>query len=401
VRAGGPDGSRALAGRSFEIGVRDRSVFGVGALAGLARHVREAGGRRVFVVTDPGVVASGVANQVREVLAAEGVDHVVWSGVSPNPGTSTVEAARDALQAFGSADVVVLAVGGGSSMDTAKAVSLAAGNPGVGVMALGYHEAGVRDGRPVIAVPTTAGTGAETNTYGVITDEAVGRKGYIGHPSVLPVVAILDPALTLGLPPAATAATGVDAMTHALESLLSRNPNPFAEAVALGVIRTVARWLPPAVADGSDLEARSELLLASHLAGIAQASGTGVGLVHAIGHAVGTRARLAHGTALATVMPEVFRFYGPIRERELALVGVAFGVASPAESDASAAAAAVGAVERLLDLVGQRRRLADLGLAGPSLDTIAEDALADPAIANSPRLPDRSAVRAILEAVAT
>src|SRR5262249_3219177 len=156
-------------------------------------------------------------------------------------------------------------------------------------MSLGYHDETVAPGVPVIAIPTTAGTGAETNTYGVITDETVGRKGYVGHESVLPKVAILDPELTLGLPPEPTAATGVDAMTHSLESLLSKNPNPLAEAIALGTIRTVGEWLPRAYDDGMDLEARSRMLLASHYAGVGQQSGTGVGAVHAIGHSIGTR----------------------------------------------------------------------------------------------------------------
>ncbi len=167
-------------------------------------------------------------------------------------------------------------VGGGSSMDAAKVISLHAANGG-DVLALGYHRDDVAPGRPLVAVPTTAGTGAETNAYGVITDEAAGRKDYVGHPSVLPAWTVLDPALTVGLPPAATAATGIDAMTHAIESLLSANGNPFAEALALRVIRMVGTWLPRAVADGGDLEARSQLLMASHLAGIGQASGTGVG----------------------------------------------------------------------------------------------------------------------------
>lgn len=389
-----------LAGRTIDLVVRDRSVFAAGAVNGLGDRVREAGGRRAFVITDAGVVGCGVADTVEAALDAAGLEHGRWSGVEPNPGTSTVEAGRAALDQFGLAGTVVVALGGGSSMDTAKAVSLGVTNAGTGVMALGYHDPDVRDGLPIVAIPTTAGTGAETNTYGVITDETRGRKGYVGHPSLLPIVAILDPALTLGLPPGPTAATGVDAMTHSLESLLSRTPNPFAEAIALGVIRTVVESLPRAVQDGTDLEARSQLLMASHLAGIGQASGTGVGLVHAIGHAIGTRARVAHGTALAAVIPEVLRFYGTARQRELAIVGVAIGVAGPGDREATAADAAVVRIESLLASVGQRPRLVDLGLSGADLETLADDALADPAIANSPRLPDRSEVRAILAAAA-
>jgi alcohol dehydrogenase len=387
-----------LADRPIEIVLRNRVYFGVGAVERLPEVVAAAGGSRVFVVTDPGVVGSGVVDRVLDVLTAAGLESAVFADVEPNPGASTVERGAAALRAFGLAGTVVVPVGGGSAMDTAKALDLRAANDAP-VWELGYDDPALVAGRPVVAVPTTAGTGAETNSFGVITDEAAGRKAYVGHPSLLPVATILDPALTVGLPPAATAATGIDAMTHSLESLLSANPNPFAEAVALGVIRTVAEWLPRAVADGSDLEARSQMLLASHLAGVGQASGTGVGLVHALGHAIGTRGRLPHGTALATVLPEVLDFYRGVRDRELALVGIALGVATAAESESSAAGVAIGAVRRLCAAVGQRPRLRPLGFDETSLDVIAADAVADAAIKNSPRRPTHDEARAILASV--
>ncbi|MEA2632445.1 MAG: alcohol dehydrogenase, partial [Chloroflexota bacterium] len=268
------------------------------------------------------------------------------------------------------------------------------------VWELEYDGTDLASGRPLVAVPTTAGTGAETNSFAVITDEIAGRKRYIGHPSLLPVATILDPVLTVGLPPAATAATGIDAMTHSLESLLSTNPNPFAEAMALGVIRTVGTWLRRAVADGSDLEARAQMLMASHLAGVGQASGTGVGLVHALGHSIGTRGKLAHGTALAMVLPEVLNFYRGSRDREMALVGIGLGVASTAELASSAGAVAIGAIDKLLRDLDQRPTLRRLGLERDAIAIIAQDALADPAIRNSPRLPTAAEVTAILEAVA-
>jgi len=283
-------------------------------------------------------------------------------------------------------------------MDSAKVIALHAPNHR-DVMGLGYHDETVAAGIPVVALPTTAGTGSETNTYGVITNEASGRKGYVGHESVLPRLAILDPELTLGLPPEPTAATGVDALTHSLESLLSANPNPFAEAIALGVVRTVGTWLSRAVDDGTDLEARSRMLLAAHYAGVGQQSGTGVGAVHAIGHAIGTRGRLPHGTALATVMPEVFETYLGVRARELALVAVALGVADPRDSEADAARAAIVAIESLLARVGQRRSLRAQGLGPETHDTIAQDAVDDAAINNSPRRPRKQEVLEILARV--
>jgi alcohol dehydrogenase len=390
-----------LTDRTWEHQLRGRIRFGAGAIETLPELVAAAGvGRaaRAFIVTDRGVVASGVIDRVRGVLLAAGVEVGTFAEVEPNPGTSSIVRGSAALTAFGVAGTVVVPVGGGSSMDSAKVISLHAANGG-DVLALGYHREDVTPGGPVIAVPTTAGTGAETNTYGVITDEAAGRKGYVGHPSLLPLWSLLDPVLTVGLPPAATAATGVDAMTHSLESLLSRNPNPFAEGLALQVIRTVREWLPRAVADGTDLEARSQLLLASHLAGIGQQSGTGVGLVHALGHAIGTRGRLPHGLALAVVIPEVMAFYADspgLRDRELALVGVALAAASPTEDPATGAIAAIGAMRGFLAEVGLRPTLRSLGFDEALLDVVAQDAIDDAAINNSPRLPTFDQARSIL-----
>jgi alcohol dehydrogenase len=389
-----------LADRSMEIVLRNRVLFGVGAIERLPEVVTAAGGSRVFVVTDPGVRGSGVIDRVLAVLAAADVETTVFAEVEPNPGASTVERGAAALRTFGMGGTVVVPVGGGSSMDTAKALDLHAAND-MPVWELEYDGPDLAPGRPVVAVPTTAGTGAETNSFAVITDELAGRKGYIGHPSLLPVATILDPVLTLRLPPAATAATGIDAMTHSLESLLSANPNPFAEAIALGVVRMIGAWLRRAVADGTDLEARSQMLLASHLAGVGQASGTGVGLVHALGHSIGTRGKVAHGTALAVVLPEVLRFYLGTRDRQLALVGIALGVASTAEPESTAAAVAIGAIDKLLRDVDQRPSLRRLGLADDAvIDQLVTDTLDDAAIRNSPRLPTAIEARAILEAVA-
>jgi alcohol dehydrogenase len=385
------------AGRQLDILARDRARFGAGVVAKLPAVLAELGATSAFVVTDPGVVGSGVAGRVIDLLDGAGLRVQVHDDIEPNPGTAVIERGSATLRAFATdaSTTVVIALGGGSTMDSAKVIALHAPNERE-VMALGYHDETVGPGLPVVAVPTTAGTGAETNTYGVITDESIGRKGYVGHESVLPKVAILDPELTLRLPPEPTAATGVDAMTHSLESLLSRNPNPFAEAVALGVIRTVGEWLPRAVDDGADLEARSRMLLAAHYAGVGQQSGTGVGAVHAIGHAIGTRGRLPHGTALATVMPEVFETYLGIRDRELALVGVALRAADPRDAAPDAARAGIQAVRALLERVGQRRTLSAQGLGPETHATIAEDAIDDAAIDNSPRLPTKDEVLGIL-----
>lgn len=391
----------ALAQRRFEITLRNRVVFGVGEVDRLPELVAAAGGARAFLVTDPGVRAAGIVDRVLDALRAGSVVGEVFDEVEPDPSGATVERGAAGLRSFGLEGTVVVAVGGGSAMDAAKAIDLCATNA-VPVWELEYDGASVIPGRPIVAVPTTAGTGAEAHPFAVITHHEIGRKDYVGHPSLLAYATVLDPGLTVGLPPPVTAATGVDAMTHALESLLSRNGNPFAEAVALGVVRTVHEWLPRAIADGADLEARSQMLLASHLAGVGQASGTGVGLVHALGHSLGTRGRLAHGTSLAVVLPEVLAFYAEapgLRDRELAAVGVAVRAASATEEPATAAGAAIGAVRRFLVAVGQRPRLASLGFDDQRLDVVAQDAIDDAAIRNSPRLPTLAEARAILGSV--
>ncbi|MFL5714766.1 MAG: iron-containing alcohol dehydrogenase family protein [Chloroflexota bacterium] len=389
-----------LAERSFEMVLRNRVRFGVGSIEALADVIREIGGTRVFVVTDPGVRRAGVVDPILGRLAGAGIPTRLFAEVEPNPAASTVERGAEALRDLGLDGTIVVAIGGGSSMDAAKAIDLRATND-LPVWELEYDGPDLAPGRPIVAVPTTAGTGSEAHSFAVITNEERGRKDYIGHPSLLPVRTILDPGLTVGLPSAVTAATGVDALTHSLESLLSANPNPFAEAMALGVVRTVGTWLRVAVADGTDLEARSQMLMASHLAGVGQASGTGVGLVHALGHSIGSRGKVAHGTALAAVLPEVLRFYLGTRDRELALVGIALGVASDAESESTAAAVAVGAIEKLLRDVDQRRTMRDFGLGDDAaIDQLVTDSLDDAAIRNSPRLPTAPEARAILESVA-
>jgi alcohol dehydrogenase len=288
---------------------------------------------------------------------------------------------------------VLVAVGGGSPIDAAKGIALAAVNPERG-RDLDYRREFARPGLPIVAVPTTAGTGAETNAFGVVTDPQTHRKFYVGHASTLPAAAILDPDLTVGLPPLATAATGMDALTHALESYLSIRANPWADGIALQVIRMIAGHLPRAHADGHDLEARSQMQLASHMAGIGMAT-TGLGLCHAIGHSLGGRFDIAHGVAL-TMLPEVLRFNAEVSVERLADVAFALGVGDAARTGGWNADAAIDAIARLADRVGMTRRLADLEITGADFEQITADALDDEVLANTPRPPAAADIHAIL-----
>jgi alcohol dehydrogenase len=370
--------------------------FGVGAVSELPGVVRGSGCSAAVIVTDQALAGTPVVARVRDVLAADGMTTGVFAGVRPNPSTDDVAAGADVVAGLAAEPgrVAVVAVGGGSPIDAAKCIALAAVNPQRG-RDLDYRHDFARSALPIVAVPTTAGTGAETNAFAVVTDPAARRKFYAGHASSRPAAAILDPDLTAGLPPGATAATGMDALTHALESCMSSRANPWSDGIALQVVRMITAHLPRAVADGGDREARSQMLLAAHLAGIGMAS-TGLGICHAIGHSLGGRFDIAHGVALAMVLPEVLRFNLPACEERLAAMAFAFGAGDTARSAGWNAAAVIDAVIALSHRAGMTHRMPDFGITAADFDLIAADALDDEVMANTPRPPDGADIQAIL-----
>ncbi len=386
----------AIAGTEIAITPTPSAYFGSGAVARLPGILSGAGSEAAVVVTDAALAATPLVTNVTGVLEEAGMPVTVFSGVHPNPTTGDLAAGADAVAAArGSRSrVALVAVGGGSPIDAAKGIALAAVNPQRG-RDLDYRGEFSARALPLVAVPTTAGTGAETNAFGVVTDPQTGRKFYVGHASTLAAAAILDPELTVGLPPPATAATGMDALTHALESYLSVRANPWSDGIALQVIRMIAVHLPRAHADGLDLEARSQMLLAAHMAGIGMAT-TGLGLGHAIGHAIGGRFDIAHGVALTMVLPETLRFNAQVRGERLADVAFALGAGDAARASGWNAEAAIDAIAGLADRVGMTQRPADLGITAADFDQIAADALDDEVLANTPRRPTAADIRSIL-----
>jgi alcohol dehydrogenase class IV len=368
--------------------------FGAGAVRRLPEVIGSLHEKRAFVVSDPGIRACGILGQVEQILTDGQIEHAVFAEVEPNPALRTIDRATGLIRDFG--DAVVVAVGGGSSMDAAKGIALAATNGG-SAAELDFAGGGVVPGLPVVAVPTTAGTGAETNGFGVIEDTAAHRKVYLGHASVSPRFAILDPALTVGLPAGVTAATGVDALVHAIESLTSRGRNGVSEAYAHQAARGIHRWLPGAVADGTDLEARAQMLLGSHLAGLAL-SISGLGLVHGIAHAVTAHTGAVHGIALSAVLTEVMEFNLAASTAEYAQLAIDLGVGGPAAGDAENARSAVDAVAALVDRVGTRRTLGELGCTAGLVPDLVDTTLADAVTASTPRMPSPAELAALLEA---
>ena len=422
----------------FVIEPKPAAHFGVGAIAKLPGIVRATGADHVVVVTDAALAATAVVTTVLGILLDAGLPSHVFTGVHPNPTTDDLAAGADAVAeaAAGAAvaaeaaavaatlkasapiagpsapltlsassaslapsapvapHITLVAVGGGSSIDAAKGIAIAAVNPERG-RDLDYRLEFAVPGLPIVAVPTTAGTGAETNAIGVVTDPATHRKFYVGHASTMPAAAILDPALTVGLPRAVTAATGMDALTHALESYLSLHHNPWSDGIALQAIRMIAANLARACDDGADLEARSQMLLASHMAGVAFGH-TGLGLCHAIGHSLGGRWNIAHGVALSMLLPGVLRFNLPVRTARLGDIAFALGVGDTRCGNDRNAAAAIEAVAGLRDRAGLTEGLADFGITETDFAQIAADALDDEVLANTPRPPTRTDILSIL-----
>nr|CEL18650.1 Alcohol dehydrogenase [Kibdelosporangium sp. MJ126-NF4]CTQ98134.1 Alcohol dehydrogenase (EC 1.1.1.1) [Kibdelosporangium sp. MJ126-NF4] len=370
-----------LSESSFEVAFAGRVDFGCGAVERLPDAVAGLGRTAAFVVTDNGMRATGIIDRVSAILDKAGIRCGVFDRVGPNPSTGDIDRAATRVREFG--DCAVIPVGGGSSLDAAKGIALLATNPGV-ARDFDYRTEPDRPGLPLVAVPTTAGTGAETNGFGVIEDRAAHRKVYIGHDSVRPVLAILDPELTVGLPRRATAATGFDALVHGIESLAARGSNPISAAYAAQAVGMVSRWLPTAVYDGKDIEARGHLVLAAHLAGLAL-SISGLGLVHGIAHSVTNHTGAVHGLALSAVLGHVMEF--------------SHDQATSAYDTAAHAMRAKDAVTACRELavdIGVNVRLFDIGCTADVIDSVARGALADEVTANSPRLPSLGELTALL-----
>lgn len=332
----------------FQLPTKVRFGFGVSAALG---EEAAALGRRALVVTDPGVRRAGLADGPLAALRDAGLTVDLFDGVSGNPRDHECLAAAAAGRALG-ADLVV-AVGGGSPMDTAKTAAALLANGGTPQ----DWEAPARLDRPplpVVAVPTTSGTGSEVTFYAVVTDTARHYKMSLFDPRLAPAVALVDPGLTMTLPPAVTASTGMDALTHAIEATTCRLANPVSDALAKEAIGLVARHLPTAVRDGANREARAGTMMGSLLAGMAFGN-TDVGSVHCLAEAIGGRHDTPHGVANAVFLPLVFAHNAAAFPERHAAVAAALGLGGGSAADAVAAVAALArevGIPRLRELPG-------------------------------------------------
>jgi choline dehydrogenase len=362
--------------RSVE--VPTRMVHGAGAISRLGELVAELGVTRPLLVTDHGVAAVGLADRALEHLDGA----TVFDDVVPNPDIDLVGRATAAYREAGCDGLVAL--GGGSSMDTAKAVGVEITHGGSIVEYEYDHTPITKRIPPLVAVPTTAGTGSEVTLWAVITDHERKIKFNVGGtPLIGPHVALLDPELTLGLPPAITAATGMDALSHGIECYTCDYHQPFNDAVALTAIELVAQWLPRAYADGSDLEARTQMAHAATLGGMAYGTES-AGAAHAMSQSAGGVHDCPHGALTARVLGPVCEFNAPAAPERYARIAVALGVNTGGMEPLEAAEAGVEALYRLTDEVGIPT-MAELGFSEDEIPLLARIAHEDPQTIGNPR----------------
>jgi alcohol dehydrogenase len=352
---------------------------GPGQITGIAKACQVAGMARPLLVTDSGLSESGIIIRVTQLLELGGFTTVpLFSGVKGNPTGANVDAGIAAYRA-GNCDGVV-AVGGGSALDIGKCIAFMAGQirPIWDFEDVGdwWKRANAEGIAPIIAVPTTAGTGSEVGRAAVVTNEADHEKKIIFHPLMLPRLAICDPELTVGLPPKLTAWTGMDALAHCIEAYCAPGFHPMADGIAVEGVRLIADHLPTAVRDGNDVEARSRMLAAASMG--AAAFQKGLGAVHSISHPVGAVYDTHHGLTNGVVLPYVLTFNRPAIEERMAYLAVALGLPG-GDFDAL--------IEWLLAFRASLyvpHSLGELGVQESRADELAEKALRDPSTGGNP-----------------
>jgi alcohol dehydrogenase class IV len=282
----------------------NKILFGIGASKEIGKEARSLRAAKALIITDPGVSLSGITEPIRANLEEAGLKVSLFDRVEPEPPADAVDEGAQYIKETGSD--IVIGVGGGSSLDVAKGASLLAHNSGKVLDYCGMDLVPNR-GLPKILVPTTAGTGSEVTRVFVVTDKTDNMKKVVYSNYAIGDLAIVDPTLTLSMPPKVTADSGMDALVHAIETFVSMNATPFSDLLASEAIRLIAKYIPVAFAKSENLEARYHMSLASLLAGLAFASG-GLGAVHALAYPLGTEYHLPHGRSNAIMLPHVMEF---------------------------------------------------------------------------------------------
>ena len=363
--------------------LNELSYFGPGAREVLPEVVARLGKKKALVVTDAGLVKFGVAGKVTEVLDNAGIAYEIFSEVKPNPTVSNVKAGIDAFKKA-EADFII-AIGGGSSMDTAKGIGIVINNPEFSdIVSLEGCAPTKNKSVPIVALPTTAGTAAETTINYVIIDEEKQKKMVCVDPNDIPAVAIVDAELMYSLPKSLTAATGMDALTHAIEGYITKAAWEMSDMFEIEAIRMIARYLPIAVEEPSNPEGRNGMAVAQYIAGMAF-SNVGLGLVHGMAHPLGSLFDVPHGVANALLLPTIMEFNLPSSVKKYGEIARAMGVDTNGMTDEQAAQAAVDAVRALAIKVGIPQHLSEIGISEKDIPALADQALSDVCTPGNPR----------------
>lgn len=359
------------------------SYFGPGARKELPEVVNRLGKSKALIVTDAGLVKFGVAKMVTDVLDEAAVPYEIFSDVKPNPTVTNVKNGIEAYKKSG-ADFII-AIGGGSSIDTAKAVGIVINNPEFSdIVSLEGCAPTKNKCVPIVALPTTAGTAAETTINYVIIDEVNHKKMVCVDPNDIPAVAIVDAELMYTLPASLTAATGMDALTHAIEGYITKGAWALSDMFEIEAIRMISRNLPTAVAEPSNAVARDAMAVAQYVAGMAF-SNVGLGLVHGMAHPLGSLFDIPHGVANALLLPTIMEWNMPSCLDKYPAIAEAMGVDINGMTREEAAQAACDAVKALSIKVGIPQHLSEIGIKESDIETLSEQAIADVCTPGNPR----------------
>ncbi|MEX0349719.1 MAG: iron-containing alcohol dehydrogenase [Paracoccaceae bacterium] len=366
--------------------------FGAGRIAEIGEACAAAGITKPLLVTDKGLADLPVTQSTLDLMEAAGLGRAMFSDVDPNPNDVNVAAGLTVYRDGGYDGVI--AFGGGSGLDLGKTLAFMAGQTrtlwdfeDIGDWWTRADPEGIH---PIVAVPTTAGTGSEVGRAGVITNSETHEKKIIFHPKMLPAQVICDPELTVGMPKFITAGTGLDAFAHCVEAYCSPHYHPKSQGIALEGMRLVKEYLPRAYADGGDLEARAHMMSAAAMG--ATAFQKGLGAIHALSHPVGAHHHTHHGTTNAVCMPAVLQFNRPAAEGVLTQAAAYLGI----EGGFDGFCAYVDALNASL---GIPKTLTDLGVSNPDLDVLVRDALNDPSTGGNPVEMTPENTRRLFEAV--
>ena len=374
---------------SFRVNSVKTSFFGRGAVSLLVPELKKMGVRRALIVTDSFLYKSGAADYVGKALSEAGLEYAVYYQVQPNPTVTVVNECITAARML-QVDLLV-AVGGGSAIDTAKATSIVTANGGRVEDYEGVNRS-AKPGIPIVAVNTTAGTGSECTSFYIVTDPVRHSKMAMVDPNCMVTIAVNDVELMMSMPPKLTAATGLDALTHAIEAVLAKGANPMTDRDAMWAMETVWEYLPRAVRNGQDEEARTRMAYAEYSAGMAF-SNAGLGMVHAMAHALGGHSNLPHGVCNAVLLPYVIEFNaGHSHEARERLARISKALSMP---DARPYTLVQGLRQTAAEL-GIPRTLKELGGVTPEdFGDLADLALKDACMADNLYMPDREEVTGV------